>query len=254
MASRLIILGTGTSSGVPEIGCDCEVCSSQEPKNKRTRCSAVLQAEDGQAVLIDTAPELRLQAIANRISRVDAVVYTHFHMDHVAGIDDIRIFNRRNGSALPVFGDKLTLERIRTVYDYCFDHSFGGALPLITPNEIEDEFEAGGFTFEPIPVDHGWIDALGFRCGTVAYLPDVKSIPEDSLEQLRDLDILVIGALREKPHPTHLSIPEAVAVLEELKPRASYLTHLSHRIDHYKWEKQIPEGIHLAYDGLTLEF
>jgi phosphoribosyl 1,2-cyclic phosphate phosphodiesterase len=255
---RLTFLGTGTSFGVPQIGCDCAVCRSTDPRDKRTRSGALLEAS-GSTILIDTPPELRLQLIAGGISRVDAVVYTHEHADHINGIDDLRIFSVRRREPLPIYGPEETLERLRSSFNYIFDDAVrpyeGTSKPSLRLHETQPgrAMTVAGVEMLPLAFQHGHLRVFGYRFGNLAYVTDVKSIPPAEREQLRDLDVLVLNALWWRPHPTHLSISEAVETARALGARRTYLTHLTHETGHAALERQLPEGIFPAYDGLTVE-
>ncbi len=251
---HITFLGTGTSNGIPVIGCGCRVCSSSDSRNKRTR-SSVLVGVDGQTILIDTTPELRLQAVANNVSRVDAVLYTHAHADHVAGFDDLRSFNYLNQSQVDVYVDPLTNAIIHERFAYAFENPFPffGGKPDLRMHVFEGPFRVGPTEVTPIPVGHGRWTVWGFRFGDLVYLTDAKEIPRSSIDAMRDAEVLVINGLRETPHPVHLSIPEAIDVIHEVKPRRAFLTHLSHDVCHSEMNKLLPSGIELAYDGLVVE-
>jgi len=255
---RLTFLGTGTSFGVPQIGCDCAVCRSTDPRDKRTRSGAVLEAA-GSTILIDTPPELRLQLISAGVTQVDAVVYTHEHADHINGIDDLRIFSVRQRKPLPLFGPEETLNRLRASFNYIFDDSVrpyeGTSKPRLTlhPTTPGRMTSIAGVETLPLAFEHGHLRVFGYRFDRLAYITDVKVIPPAEREQLRGLDVLVLNALWWRPHPTHLSISEAIEVARELGARRTYLTHLTHETGHAELEAQLPAGIFPAYDGLTVE-
>jgi phosphoribosyl 1,2-cyclic phosphate phosphodiesterase len=255
---RLTFLGTGTSFGVPQIGCDCAVCRSTDPRDKRTRSGAVLEAA-GATILIDTPPELRLQLISAGISQVDAVVYTHEHADHINGIDDLRIFSIRQRQPLPLFGPEETLNRLRASFNYIFDDSVrpyeGTSKPRLTlhPTTPGQMISIAGIETLPLAFEHGHLRVFGYRFDRLAYITDVKVIPPAERERLRGLDVLVLNALWWRPHPTHLSISEAIDVARELGAQRTYLTHLTHETGHAELESRLPAGIFPAYDGLTVE-
>jgi phosphoribosyl 1,2-cyclic phosphate phosphodiesterase len=255
---RLTFLGTGTSFGVPQIGCDCAVCRSTDPRDRRTRSGAMLEA-DGASILLDTPPELRLQLLAGGFTRVDAVVYTHEHADHLNGIDDLRIFSVRQRRPLPIYGPTETLDRIRTSFHYIFDdavHPYEGtSKPSLEMHPVEPErvVRVAGLEMLPLAFRHGHLRVFGYRFGPMAYITDVKAIPDAERELLRGLEVLVINALWWRPHPTHLSIGEAVATARELGARRTYLTHLTHETGHEALAGQLPSGVLPAYDGLTVE-
>jgi phosphoribosyl 1,2-cyclic phosphate phosphodiesterase len=250
---ELTFLGTGTSNGIPVIGCHCPVCRSTDPRDRRSRTSAAIR--DGErTILIDTATELRLQAIATGLERIDAVLFTHAHADHTSGFDDLRRFNELAGRHLPVYAGPETAASLRERFAYAFvdQFAFYGGKPDLTLEVFDGPFELFGREVIPVPVRHGRMMVHGFRFGDLAYVTDAKEIPPASLAMLRDLDVLVLNALRERPHPTHLSLSEAVAVVEQLRPREAYLVHLSHELGHAEAEAQLPAGVFVAYDGLTV--
>jgi phosphoribosyl 1,2-cyclic phosphate phosphodiesterase len=255
---RFTFLGTGTSFGVPQIGCDCAVCRSADPRDKRTRSGAILEAGDA-TILIDTPPELRIQLIAAGLSRVDAVIYTHEHADHINGIDDLRTFSVRRRRPLPIYGPAETLDRLRTSFSYIFDDAVrpyeGTSKPTLEMHALEPgrPVTIAGVEVLPLAFDHGHLRVFGYRIGSLAYITDVKSIPQAQWESLRGLDVLVINALWWRSHPTHLSIPEAVQTAQSLGARRTYLTHLTHETGHAALTQQLPEGILPAYDGLSVE-
>jgi phosphoribosyl 1,2-cyclic phosphate phosphodiesterase len=255
---RLTFLGTGTSFGVPQIGCHCAVCCSNDPRDRRTRSGAVLQAA-GSVILIDTPPELRLQLIAVGISRIDAVLYTHEHADHINGIDDLRIFSVRERKPLPLYGPEETLERLRASFNYIFDDSVrpyeGTSKPRLTLHSAEPDrmIRIAGIEVLPLAFQHGHLRVFGYRFGPLAYITDIKEIPAAQRQQLQGLDVLVLNALWWRPHPTHLSISEAVQTAQELGARRTYLTHLTHETGHSELEAQLPPGVFPAYDGLSVE-
>lgn len=250
---ELTFLGTGTSNGIPVIACRCTVCTSPDPRDRRGRTSAVVRFGGG-TVLIDTATELRQQALATGLDRVDAVLFTHAHADHTGGFDDLRRFNELAGRHLPVYAGPETAAILRERFAYAFvdQFAFYGGKPDLTLHVFDGPFDLFGQEVVPIPVKHGRLTVHGYRFGPLAYVTDAKEIPPSSLDLLRDLDVLVLNALRERPHPTHLSLSEAVAVIQELRPRAAYLVHLSHELSHAAASAQLPPGIEVAYDGLTV--
>lgn len=250
---ELTFLGTGTSNGIPVIGCTCEVCRSSDPRDRRGRTSAVVRF-DGRTVLIDAATELRLQAIANGLDRVDAVLFTHAHADHTGGFDDLRRFNELAGAHLPVYAEAETAAMLKDRFAYAFEDVFPfyGGKPDLTLHVVDGPFDLFGQTVVPIPVLHGRMTVYGYRFGGLAYVTDAKTIPESSLELLEGLDVLVLNALRERSHPTHLSLPEAVELIARLKPREAYLVHLSHELGHEQASAQLPSNVQVAYDGLTV--
>ncbi len=254
MGLRLTILGSGTSHGVPMIACGCDVCRSSDPRDRRTRTSALLEY-DGHGVLIDTAPELRLQCVACGVTRVDAVLLTHAHADHVVGLDDVRRFNDLLGRELPVYGAADTLARVREMFRYAFedDPSYPSAKPQLRATPITGSFEVGGRLVTPLPYWHGPARVLGFRVGGVAYCPDCSAIPDETWPLLAGLDVLVLDALRRRPHPTHFNLEQALAVAARIGARRTLLTHIAHELGHAATSAALPPGVELAYDGLVCE-
>lgn len=249
----ITFLGTGTSAGIPVIGCACAVCHSLDPCNNRTRAS-VLVSWNSSNFLIDTSTDFRAQALREKISRIDAIFYTHSHADHILGLDDIRPFNFWQKGAIPVYGRPETLSHIRRAFPYIFESSSALSLvPQVEDMEINGPFEVEGIRVTPVPVMHGPNEIVGYRLGRFAYLTDFKTIPEPSLALLEGLDLLVLDALRRKPHPTHSHLDHSVAMVKALNPRQTYFTHMCHDLDHEKTEAELPAHIRLAYDGLQVE-
>ena len=254
----ITILGSGTSTGIPVVGCECSVCCSSDPRNRRTRCSVMISL-GVHNVLIDTSTDLRQQALRENVRNIDAVLYTHSHADHVHGIDDLRGFNLRSRKEIPIFGAEKTLERICLLFDYIFsEEACSGYVPQLKLCPVKDSFDLFGLTFTPIPLLHGDLEVLGYRCGPVAYLTDCSAIPESSMLLLQNLQLLIIDGLRFKPHPTHFNISQATDIAQQLGAERTLLTHLSHDVDHGQHEKELPKGIELAFDGqritLPLDF
>jgi phosphoribosyl 1,2-cyclic phosphate phosphodiesterase len=276
---RLTLLGTGTSFGVPQLLCRCAVCCSADPRDKRTRSAALIETglgtrdsgfgdapseartprpEPRSAILIDTPPEIRLQLLADQVSRIDAVLYTHEHADHVYGIDDLRAFSVIQGS-LPLYGSAATLAYLRESHRYIFDSSVlvpeGTSKPALELNLLEPGQlrEIAGFPVLPLPVSHGSMQVLGFRIGPLGYVTDAKEVGEPVRERLRGVDVLVLNALWWHPHPTHLSIPEAIETARSIGARRTILTHLSHRTGHAELASRLPPGIEPGYDGQIVE-
>ncbi|MDB5328756.1 MAG: phnP [Phycisphaerales bacterium] len=251
----LLFLGTGTSAGVPMIGCHCPVCSSIDPHDKRTRCSVVI-GYGGKKILVDTTPELRLQCVANRVDWIDAVVLTHAHADHIMGLDDVRRFNAIRQGPLDIWADRVTHETLSAPFGYAFnapnkaDKVFR---PHLIRRFIDGPFEIEGQTWTPIPMIHGKMDVLGFRVGNLAYCTDVSTMPEASFGLLENLDVLVLDALAWHEHPTHFSIDQALAVVERLKPRQTLFTHIAHGLAHAETNARLPHNVKLAYDGQRVE-
>lgn len=256
---RLVILGSGTSFGVPVIGCTCATCTSSDPRDQRTRVSAVFAVDDGPTFLIDTPPELRLQLVRAGIGHLDAVFYTHDHADHVHGIDDLRALSVRTGR-LPVYGPAEVLDRITRRFDYIFDDRLrppaGTTRPELVPMPIEagTPITVSGVDVLPIEADHGSMRVFGYRIGAAAYLTDVKQLPETALEALTGIEVLVLNALFDTPHPTHLSIGEAVALARRIGARRTLFTHIPHRHRHADLAARLPEGVAPAADGDVLAF
>ncbi|HEY8464859.1 MAG TPA: MBL fold metallo-hydrolase [Bacillota bacterium] len=248
------LMGTGTSHGVPVLGCTCPTCTSGDHRDIRTRSSAYLKTKTA-AILIDTAPELRIQALQNQIKRVDAVLLTHYHADHLCGFDDLRRFNELQGGAIPVYGNGLTVSKVRTMFDYIFDDSVqvGGGLPAVKLYEVEQTFKIADVTIIPIPVKHGRLPVNGYRIGKFAYLTDCSEISAASLNLLHGLEVLVLGVLRFRPHPTHLHLAAALEIIAELRPKRCILTHICHDFKHSESARWLPEGVELGYDGQQIE-
>jgi len=251
---KLVILGCGTSTGVPLIGCRCAVCVSTDPRNKRTRSSALIET-GGAHLLIDTATDLRQQSLANGVERIDAVLYTHHHADHIHGIDDLRSFNMaQQGREIACYGNSATIERIKTMFNYIFRQDVNdGWKPNLTTTVVDKPFELFGARITPVPLRHGAMSIYGWRVGDVGYLTDCSGIPDGSMDLLKGLDVLVVGALRDKPHPTHFTIKQAVEAAAKIAPRRTILTHMGHNVDYVKDSAVLPAGVELAYDGMTLE-
>jgi len=256
ISGQLVLLGTGTSVGVPAIGCGCEVCQSPNPRNSRTRCAIALGLPEGN-LLVDTPPDLRTQLLRERLGRIDSVLYTHEHADHLFGLDDLRLFPFYLGHPVPVFCEDFVERRIRKTFDYAFtDHgnTHRGAAPQLAFRRITTEpFEVLGQQVIPMRLHHGPnFLVLGFRFGNVAYCTDTSEIPPESLARLEGLDVLILDALRHRPHVTHFSLEQAIEVARLLKPRRTLFTHCSHELEYEATNAALPPGMELAYDGMRV--
>jgi phosphoribosyl 1,2-cyclic phosphate phosphodiesterase len=268
LSLKVTVLGSGTSHGVPMIGCECAVCRSADPRDRRTRPSILLQLDEpsGAAsssrvsgavrhVLVDTSTDLRMQALRHDIRRVDAVLYTHSHADHIFGLDDVRRFNVLQHSAVPFFADPRTAADLERTFAYVFARTTptGGGVPQLAPFRVGGPFTLGGVEVGPVPLLHGRRLILGFRIGAFAYLTDCSAIPDASWPLLEGVEVLILDALRHRPHPTHFSVSEALDVVARLGPRAAYFTHICHDLPHAATCAALPAGVELAYDGLVLD-
>ncbi len=256
MDSRLTvtILGSGTSHGVPMIACDCRVCRSSDPRDRRMRPSIAISFGEA-TVLVDTSPELRLQCLANDIRRVDAVLMTHYHVDHVAGLDDLRRFNSLQQGQIPCFGQPETLERLRAMFPYVFDPvgTHPSDVPRLGLHAVDGPFSLLGRMVTPLPLLHGSMPVLGYRIGDFAYCTDVSEIPRATWPLLRGLDVLVLDALRRRPHPTHFNLEQAVDHARRIGARQTYFTHIAHELGHADTNAELPDHMALCYDGLRFE-
>jgi phosphoribosyl 1,2-cyclic phosphate phosphodiesterase len=248
-------LGTGTSMGVPMIGCACAVCQSTDPRDNRSRPSILLGLSNGATILVDTSSDLRAQALRFGLTRIDAVLYTHSHADHILGLDELRRFNTLQKGPIPLFGDDRTLTDLRRIFSYAFQpmrepgHEY---VPQLVPFVLDGPLSVAGTEVRPVPVTHGARTILGFRFGRFAYLTDCCAIPEASWAQLEDLDVLVLDALRERPHASHFSLDQAVAAATRIGARQTFFTHMAHDLGHAATCARLPDGMALAYDGLRL--
>ena len=260
MQAEIVILGSGTSMGVPTLGCDCNVCTSTDPRNARSRPSIAVQWPDdsgGQTVVIDTGPDFRQQALREKIRHVDAVFYTHAHADHILGMDDLRPLSFRHSRSLALYADDTTAAVLERVFEYTFDadakYPTRARVTLCRLNDHESA-EVAGVCFQRVPLLHGSLGVGGFRFGSAAYLTGMRIIPDSSLPLLRNLDVVIIDALRPQPHPTHANIDQALGWVERLQPRRAFFTHMSHEVEHSETEEQLPPNVRLAYDGLRIPF
>jgi phosphoribosyl 1,2-cyclic phosphate phosphodiesterase len=250
---KITVLGSGTSVGVPTIGCHCAVCTSSDPRDNRLRPS-ILVSYEGHNVLIDTTPDFRTQALRMRLDHLDAVLFTHSHADHIMGLDDVRPFNFRQKGQIPIYASAGTMANIQRCFPYIFE---GGkkesSVPQLDARLFDGApFEVFGLEFLPVPILHGTQTIHGFRFGPAAYLTDHSDIPAESLEKLRGLDVLFLDALRYKPHPTHSTVERSTKTVEELAPRRAFFTHICHDLGHERAESLLPPNIRLAYDGLEI--
>ncbi|MGH9313034.1 MAG: MBL fold metallo-hydrolase [Vicinamibacterales bacterium] len=252
---RVTFLGTGTSHGVPMIGCTCATCTSPDPRDRRLRPSILIETDDGTPVLVDTATDLRAQALAFGVTRVDAILFTHSHADHILGLDDVRRFNALQGGAIPCWADARSTGDIRRAFWYIFDPAAprAGGLPQIDLRVVNGPVQVGGASFEPVPILHGPRSILGWRIERFAYLTDCSAIPAESWPLLDGVDAVVLGALRDRPHPTHFTLAQAVDAARTIGVRRAWFTHMAHDLPHAATCARLPEGMALAYDGLVLD-
>jgi phosphoribosyl 1,2-cyclic phosphate phosphodiesterase len=254
MQAEIVILGSGTSMGVPTLGCNCAVCTSTDPRNTRSRPSIAVEWE-GNRVLIDTGPDFRQQALREKIQHVDAVLYTHPHADHILGLDDLRPLSFRHAAGMALYADDRTIGVLERVFSYTFSpnakYPTRARVRLLPLNDRESA-EINGARFQRVPILHGELPVAGFRFGSAAYLTDMSVIPEASLPLLEDLDVLILDALRKEPHPSHANVEQALAWIERVRPRRAFFTHMSHELDHAESENELPPHIRLAYDGLRI--
>jgi len=254
-AARVTFLGTGTSHGVPMIACDCAVCRSTDPHDKRLRASIYVEVPGRQAILVDTGPDLRQQAITYHITRVDAVIFTHSHADHILGLDELRRFNAVQGAPVQCYANQLTWDHIRKSFHYVFDTTprLGGGIPQLSSHLIDGPLVLGGVRVVPVPLWHGRMPVLGFRFGRFAYLTDCNRLDDAAWPMLEGVDTLVVDALRDRPHPTHFTVDEAIGVVRRVGAARAYFTHMTHDLGHAATSARLPESMHLAYDGLVLD-
>jgi phosphoribosyl 1,2-cyclic phosphate phosphodiesterase len=252
---KLTFLGTGTSTGVPSVACDCETCLSSDPRDKRLRVSILIE-HDGKTILVDTSIDFRQQALRARIKHLDAILITHCHVDHVFGLDDIRPLNFRNG-AMPIYADAVAWKDLRRIFQYIFQPThFGGGLPQLVPHIIEKNAPfcfSENFRVTPMEVIHGKLPVIAYRFNDFAYATDLNFIPEETIDGLQDLDVLVLDCVRIKPHATHLGLYEALEYIEKLKPKRAYLTHLNHDVLYERDSNLLPDNVWFAHDELIVE-
>lgn len=256
MKAEIVILGSGTSMGVPTLGCDCSVCTSTDPRDTRTRPSIAIQWNT-HTVVIDTGQDFRHQVLRENIRHIDAVFYTHPHADHILGMDDLRPLSFQHPNGLPLYADDATVAVLHRIFEYTF--SPNAKYPTrprvqLQPLNDQESVEIAGLPFQRVPVLHGDITVAGYRFGSAAYLTDMNGIPESSLPLLEDLDILIIDALRWHHHPSHNNVEQALDWIDRIKPRRAYFTHIAHELEHAKTEASLPPNVRLTFDGLRLEF
>jgi phosphoribosyl 1,2-cyclic phosphate phosphodiesterase len=249
---KVIILGSGTSQGIPVIGCKCETCLSKNPKDKRLRTSAYIEVDDLK-ILIDTSIDFRQQMLKYNVTDIDAVLFTHHHVDHILGLDDLRQINQRLNKFIDIYGNGTTMDEIKITFRYAFNKQLirFKAVPLINLHEIQNKkFKIKNIEITPIEVCHGKIKIFGYRIGNFAYITDCSKVPDSEIPKLENLEVLIVNALRRAPHPTHFNIEQAVELSRRVKPRNTYFTHMTHDINHDKINETLPDNIELAYDGL----
>jgi phosphoribosyl 1,2-cyclic phosphate phosphodiesterase len=267
---RITVLGSGTSTGVPAIGCTCPVCRSSDPRDRRTRPSILIEIVPGpydpvhmaapfsaavRSILVDTSTDLRAQALTHDVRRVDAILFTHAHADHVFGLDDVRRYNHMQKAAIPCYADEETFASLRHIFSYVFEppRQQGGGLPQLVLSRIAGPFMLGGVEVVPVPLFHGLLPVLGFRIGRFAYLTDCNRIPDESWPLLEGVRTVILDALRHRPHSTHFSVSESIAIVARLGAERAYFTHICHDLPHAETCAGLPPGVELAYDGLVLE-
>jgi phosphoribosyl 1,2-cyclic phosphate phosphodiesterase len=251
---QLTMLGVGSSAGTPAVGCSCATCTSIDPRNKRTRCSSLITLDSGENILIDTGPDLRNQALRENIKRVDAVLYTHTHADHLHGIDDLRAFCQIQRKQIPLYAKEDAVEHIKQKFGYVLrDPSDFWEMPVLRIESVVAPFKLFGAQITPIPVMHGKSHIFGYRVGSIAYLTDVSEIPESSFALLQDLDVLLIDCLRETSHPTHINIEQSLACIGRIKAKQSYMIHMTHDLEYTSLTNKLPQSVFVGFDGLKLQ-
>ncbi len=250
---KVTFLGTGTSQGVPVIGCTCEVCRSLDFRDKRLRTSILIEVAE-QTFVIDTGPDFRQQMLREQVRRIDAVIFTHAHRDHTAGLDDVRAYNFLQQMDMPIYGTAQVLEQLKVEYAYAFASEYYPGIPRLDLNVIDGEdFSVNGVSFTPLPVMHLHLPVLGFRVGNFSYITDAKSIPDETIAKLAGTEVLVLNALQREQHISHLNLSEALEMVETIRPRLTYFTHISHKMGlHADVEKELPDHVSLAFDGLQI--
>jgi phosphoribosyl 1,2-cyclic phosphate phosphodiesterase len=254
MKARVTVLGSGTSHGVPMIGCTCAVCRSADPRDKRLRASIHLAVEAGPSILVDTSTDLRQQVLTHGLTHVDAILFTHSHADHIMGLDDVRRFSVMKKGPIPAFADERTIADLQRTFSYVLTPPSqpGTSVPQLSLSAIQGRFNVGAIGIEPIPIFHGTRPILGFRFGSFAYLTDCSGLADEAWPLLEGLDVLILDALRHRPHPTHFTVEQALTVVDRLKPGQTYFTHICHDLPHEATNAALPPGVALAYDGLAL--
>ncbi|MFH1429533.1 MAG: MBL fold metallo-hydrolase [Candidatus Margulisiibacteriota bacterium] len=251
---KVTFLGTGTSFGMPEINCDCRVCTSDNPKNTRSRCSILLELDNEKNIIVDTSIDFRQQCLKNKVKSIDAILITHCHADHVFGLDDTRKYHKLQKTEIPCYAEYNSAEELRRIFNYAFGAAkqTGGGVPGLDLKVIDGPFKACGLPIIPMTVMHGIVPITAFRLGNIAYVTDCSQIPEESYALLNGLDVLILDALRITPHPTHFNLEEAIEAAQRIGAKKTYFTHIAHQIEHEKVSRGLPDGIDLAYDGLVI--
>lgn len=258
MQAEIVFLGSGTSMGVPVLGCHCRVCASSDPRDKRLRPSIAIlfpEAQQDRCVMIDSGPDFRQQALREGLSHIDAVLYTHAHADHILGLDDLRPLSFKTVGKIPLYADKTTADMLKQIFEYTFSENSQYAYKAqVELHPLEACTHQFGVDFISVPLWHGTLQTVGFRFGTAAYLTDMSKIPEESFALLQNLDVLILDALRRTPHPSHSNLESSLKFVEKIQPKRAYFTHISHDLGHAEVERELPPGVHMAYDGLRIPF